>query len=100
MAEFASLGAPEVLGILLLVVFLIIMSLEIYFFQRPSHFSTLVMVFTLLIFVASLVVILNNDADLVSSVILLLGTMMGIAIGLIMTQNGNKWNLEIKDKGN
>ncbi len=95
MVEFLSPDvAPGVLGILVLAVFLIIMSLEVYYFQRPNHYKTFVMIFTLFMFVVALIVILNTDVYIISSVILLLGSIMGIAIGLLMTRAASDWDLK------
>lgn len=79
--------AFEVLGVLLLVVFSIIISLEVYLYQNPKKFSTIVIVITLLVFTLSFLATLKNDPDVIYSVILLLGLIMGIAVGLIMTES-------------
>lgn len=84
-----------IFGVSLLAVYLIIISLEVYFFQRPNRLSTLIMVVTLLMFVAAFVANLYPELNVVNLVITLLGMIMGIAFGLIMTQNGN--NGEVKE---
>jgi uncharacterized membrane protein len=98
--DILAYNFSKTLGLGLLITFLIIMIIEIYCYKRFDKFGPFIIGITVIAFILAFLANENSDTNLISSIIAMTGTLLGVMLTLLIdisrdardksASNGNK----------